>query len=210
MAKGAKLHIVRQGEHLFAIALRYGVSAEDVWSSPDNEALRKLGRTPGVLAPGDIIRIPAPKRKFMSLTVGGVNRFVATVPTLTVAVRLLDEDGKPFADEPWESPGLDAKGVTDGDGTIRIEKVPLATSFVEVHLPKRLRILHLQVGHLDPVSTPAGKSQRLAHLGYLPVHLRAPSKDALRVALERFQAAEAPDATGAEAVELALSKAHGA
>jgi hypothetical protein len=209
MAKPKQIHVVRQGQHLFNIALQHGVPASDLWNAGDNAGLAKEGRAPAILAPGDLLTLPVAERKFLPLKVGSKNSFVATVPVMTVAVRALDENGEAVANEPWEAPDLGATGTTKADGTILIEKVPLKTDYVDVHLPKRLRILRLNVGHLDPVSTPSGRAQRLGHLGYLPVGSKTPPDDALQWALDRFKATEAPHAADDGAVADALVKAHG-
>jgi hypothetical protein len=52
-------HRVRQGECLASIAARHGLpSAEALFDHPDNAELKRRRKHPGVLSPGDVVKVP--------------------------------------------------------------------------------------------------------------------------------------------------------
>ncbi len=153
--------------------------------------------------------IPKGPPKWLSADVGAVNKFVATIPTVSVSVRLQRPDGEPMAHEPWEAAALEQTGTTAGDGTLQVLQVPLDTLYVQVVLTRLQWRMRLNVGHLDPVTTPSGKAQRLAHLGFLGSSAVCATTEQLSSALERFRLAQAPGAQSDADVEQALAKSHG-
>jgi hypothetical protein len=202
-------HVVVQGEHLYDLAAKYKTEVSAIWSLAENAPLEKQGRTPEQLVSGDIVYVPVVKPKFLPIQVGQANKFAATVPTTEVTVKVQGDDGKGLANVPFEVPLLGAKGQTDGDGNILLKRVPLSIKVLHVHLTNLAVTLEVRVGHLDPVTTPGGKAQRLAHLGFLTGDGAAVPDDWLRIAYESFCARHAPDAQTDADKERALREAHG-
>jgi hypothetical protein len=202
-------HVVLQGEHLHDLAIRYGTDVPSIWDLADNQRLKDQGRTPEQLAAGDVVYVPVVKRKFLPLQVGQVNRLTATLPTTDVTVKLHGDDHKGLASVAFEVPLLGVKGQTDGDGNIHLKRVPLSLKILNVHLVKQNVTLEVRVGHLDPVTTPSGKAQRLAHLGYLPGDGEDVGGDRLGPALGSFCAQHAAGAKTEADKEQALTRVHG-
>jgi hypothetical protein len=209
MALKTRVHVVAHGEHLHDLAERYGVPAADIWNLRANEALHDQGRTPDMLAPGDCVCVPVVERKWLPASVGGVNRFTATVPSVDVNVRLVDADGNGVADEPYEVTELGLTGSSQADGTVLLKNVPIRNKRVAIRFTKRNVTVYAQVGSLDPISTNSGKAQRLAHLGYLPGGTQTASDTTLALALATFADDYAPTATSDKDIEAALVSAHG-
>ena len=209
MATATLLHVVRPGEHLAELAVRYGTDAATIWALALNEGLKSAGRTPEILCAGDLLHVPSVERRFAPVTVGQVNTFTASVPTVELTVKVTGTDGKGLANEAFEAPSLGVNGTTDADGTIQLKKVPCTLKFVDVLLPVKGVRLTLRVGYLDPVSTPAGKAQRLTHLGYLRWDGTKPDASSLARALSWSAGTVAPTASSDADIEQALATAHG-
>lgn len=208
MSRETLVHVVAQGEHLHEIAVRYCTEAATIWNLPNNKPLKVRGRTPEQLCAGDVLYVPVTKRKFMPITVGTTNTFAATVPTTHVTVHVVGDNGKGIANEPYDVPCLGVKGITDADGAIHLKKVPLLLKLVHVHLVNMDLTLSVGVGHLDPVTTPTGKAQRLGHLGYLTWDGTTVARDRLAHAFAAFMGRVVPNAKSDAEVETALVKAH--
>lgn len=202
-------HIVLQGEHVAKIAAAYGVTVDAVWDDPANHHLREAGRAPGLLAPGDVLTVPAPRAAALTLRAGAHNAFEAVVPTTRVRVRLLGDDG-PLAGAAYVIEGLGRlrEGVTDGEGFVE-QEVPADVERLRVVLTEHDRVVPVLVGHLDPVTTASGVTQRLQHLGLVSEHdLREEAAREGVVALQR-RAGLAPTGVVDEATRDVLRRAHG-
>lgn len=160
-------YVIRKGDHLAKLALRMGFDADAVWNHPKNDDLRKLRGNPNILCTGDVVYVPQPQKKWMTVNVGATNRFVASVPTLPIKVSF-QRDGKPLAGQSCtiqELAAPDNTATTDGKGTLSL-KVPVALESLTVTFPALGITARLNVGHLDPADTPSGVTQRLRNLGY--------------------------------------------
>ncbi|MEW9920175.1 LysM peptidoglycan-binding domain-containing protein [Marimonas sp. MJW-29] len=63
-----RLHKVKKGETIAAIAKSYGhASGDDIWYHDYNNKLRKKHKTPTTLAPGDVLTIPLTKGELLTL-----------------------------------------------------------------------------------------------------------------------------------------------
>lgn len=195
-------YIVRQGEHLAAIAARRGFDPDEVWQAPENEALR--GRRPGaeMLAPGDVLYVPRQPPPAQALAARTTNRFMGRQITVPIRVTLSFDDA-PLANEACVIEGVHAATVletqTDGAGLLAFE-APAHLASVRVRIPGRELTLDLRVGDLDPPDERSGVAQRLAHIGYLSAadlalaeRHRQPRVD---TALRRFQSDRGLDASG--------------
>lgn len=202
-------YVIRQGDYLTRLAFRFGFDADEVWSAPENEALRRARPNREMLAPGDVLSIPDEPREGPALRVGGNNHYRARVPVVPVKIRLRDGD-HPLANEPYRVDGLprSISGQSDGEGQIEFE-VPVTSREVQLTLTNRHTVVPVRVGDLDPPSTASGVRQRLDHLGYNRTQAVGPDDDAR--ALRMLQRDHDLPETGEidEATRSALSGAHG-
>jgi hypothetical protein len=188
-------YVVRQGDHLKAIAYCRGFDVEEVWNDPKNADLKTLRTSYNVLLPGDILYIPLTPRKFLSVNVGEENVFVATIPRCKIT-HIFAIDEEPLANLKFTvSPAsLDrSPHTTDGDGTASFD-VPVNTKEVRITFETGVSFV-LAIGHLDPASSRSGCIQRLRHLGYL---------DPSGVQGEENSPQDSDDATSEQWVDYAL------
>jgi hypothetical protein len=187
-------YVVVQGDYLTRLGYLRGFAPADVWDHPSNADLKALRKNMDILLPGDVLYIPEDPSPPSSLAVGSGNRFMARVPTVTVALTLRAED-KPLAGEPYELRGLGdpVSGNLDGDGKISID-VPVNVGELHIFLPQRNELYPVRVGFLDPATERSGAWGRLSNLGYFG-YLGAESvtDDAYRRALMAFQKDHADD-----------------
>lgn len=160
-------YVIRQGDYLTRLGARLGFDPQEVWDHPKNAELKARRKSWEVLAPGDVLALPADTRAPLPIGKGAPASFVAKVPRVSVTLKYLGEDG-PLSGEPYVIDGLPERttGETGGDGTVRVQ-VPVIVSEFTVRFPRRLQRQSVRVGHLDPSDESGGIIQRLAHLGYL-------------------------------------------
>jgi putative peptidoglycan binding protein len=168
----SRVHVVRQGECLSQIALRYGHrDYRRVYDHPANAALRADRPNPNVLHPGDKVTIPDLEPKSEEIATTRVHRFEVNVPLKRLRLRIIDRDGSPLADAPYQlvvGDEVREGRSTDGDG--RLDEPVIATAS---HAVLRIadRELALALGSLNPTrGTPdrgiSGVQMRLRNLGY--------------------------------------------
>jgi hypothetical protein len=199
-------HRVRQGECLASIAARYGLpSAEALFDHPDNAALKRRRKHPGVLSPGDVVKVPEREAGELSCGTGREHVFRVKVPKRKLVVRVGDGadgflEGKRY--EVRVGGALLHEGHIPGGGTIEHELEPGVTSallLVFVHDDDQAAelVYPLEVGHLDPHDALSGVRARLANLGYGPLSRHdGELDDDTREALRAFQRKHRLDETG--------------
>lgn len=161
-------HVVRPGECLSEMAYRRACSAATVWTHVKNAELKALRPNPEVLAPGDVIWLPkGPSARALDVWPGMTLNAFATIPSRTLTVRLIHDDGTPLAHEAFEVVGGRAPppATTDEAGHAVFE-VPMTTKEASLILPARALRLVVKPGRLDPISTLEGAVGRLHNLGY--------------------------------------------
>lgn len=216
-------YVVRQGDYLVRLGWIHGFDPEEVWNDPKNEELKKLRGDHNILAPGDVVYIPAKQKEGLPIEKGATNRYVAKVPKVKMKVCFRDAMG-PMANARFEIEGdaAPSEGTTDADGYIELN-IPATTAEIHLRFPDREQTYTLLVGHLDPIENSSGIEARLRHLGYLVPHaselfdVEMPHLDgddhAERVAfaVRAFQQDQGIEATGIvdEATRSALKRAHG-
>jgi N-acetylmuramoyl-L-alanine amidase len=168
MAAQTQPYVVRRGDYLTAIAHSHGLKPDDVWKAPNNATLRKLRKNPEMLAPGDVLYLPAVDRKWLPVTVGQANSFVVNLPKVEIHVVLKDAAGKPFAGkvvhlEPRVTPKDPS---TDGSGLLKVD-VPVTLRVLSATVVDVGVTFALRVGHLDPHDRDSGALSRLRQLGYV-------------------------------------------
>ena len=211
MGKALIPHVIRQGEHLVKLAFVHGFNADEVWNDPKNKALRELRKDPMVLAPGDVLHIPAPAKQGLPMSAGTTNRYTAKVPRVDVHIVLHDDAGAPLANEPYVIEGLggDQEKTTAADGAASFA-APVHVREVMLYLPRRHMRMAVRVGDLDPMDESTGVAARLTNLGYLEAG-EEPSAEAVAAAIKELQRAKGLPQTGAldDDTKKALEEAHG-
>jgi hypothetical protein len=196
-------YIVRPGDHLAQLAYVHAFDANEVWSHERNADLRQMGRTPELLAPGDILYLPVKPKEGMAFSAGTSNRYRAQVPTVKVSLAFKDAD-RVLSDEPYEVHGLGTDGSdgqtearkTDADGKIELE-LPVTTREVSIVFPIQNVAYEVRVGDMDPVAELSGVQKRLENLGYLPRDRESASEGAyLQGAIAAFQKQHGLSPTG--------------
>ena len=196
-------HIVKPGDCLVRIAARYGFADhQKLWEHPDNQGLSRKGRTPHALMPGDVVVVPDPEPKTVSLATGSTYRCVAKVPRKQLALKLVGAQKEAWANERYvlEVEGLHEprEGTTDQDGRLS-EVVPLQAR--EATLTIRERKFRLRLGYMVPLpadeaESAAGAASRLRNLGYEPGSAHRLDSPVMRMALALFQKDNGMEPTG--------------
>jgi N-acetylmuramoyl-L-alanine amidase len=179
-------HVVKQGEHIWQIAEKYGFyDHRTIWDHPNNASI-KGARTPGVLFPGDEIHIPDKEKKDESKPTGAIHTFVLKKERLLLKLQIKDHEDNPIADTPVKvSVEGDTKSLTtDGDG--KCEREVLKTAVVGTLFVTELEV-PLKIGHLDPVDKLSGQKARLNNLGYDAGDPAGPEDMKSKAAVEEFQ-----------------------
>ena len=205
----AKRHTVKQGEHLSHIAALYGFSDyKAIWDYGENAELRKTRKDPHILAAGDVVAIPDPRKKTVTKQAGAAYRFKLATVVLQLQIKLRDRWDHAIGDAPcWfriddtddqgnPKPPVAVYKLTEKDGLF---KHPVTRTAVEGELEvqagagpeataRQKEKFDLVVGGLDPVSTDSGLRARLNNLGYFAgLPEGSGDREQLRWALEEFQ-----------------------
>lgn len=206
-------HTVQPGDCIFSIAEEYGYHWETIWKDGSNTSLRQLRKSPAVIAPGDSLTIPDKQLKNVDRPTDQTHKFVRLGTPAKLRLQFL-RDGEPRAGEPYtlNVDGVIRSGNTDGEG------------FVTEYLPPKARrgeliigqgddqmTYPLQLGHLDPIDSDTGASQRLSNLGVLPPNADPSDAAARAHGLRQFQATHGLPITGEadEATKAKLKTLHG-
>jgi hypothetical protein len=186
-------HIVRQGECLSKIALRFGFKDyRIIYNHPENAAFRAKRPNPNIIFPGDTLSIPDKVARLESAQTGRRHTYITSRPKRILRVRILDSEREPVANEPVQ---VDIDGMrpantsTDGKG---IFEVPVENACVGAKVTIKGRELRLEFSHLNPVKdTPddgvSGIQARLRNLGYYSGPISDEFNNPTRLALAIFQ-----------------------
>ncbi len=181
-------HKVVEGEGISKIAQNYGFFWETVWNYPGNAELRRLRPNPELLLPGDIVEVPDKRQKEVACATDSSHSFVLKGVPARLVIRLLDEDGDPRANEPYQLvvDGAIRSGETDGDGMIR-EAVPPNAVGGTLRLHGGRETYEVSFGRIDPLDTVSGAQSVLSNLGYRDLTVSGVLDDVTRQALTDFQ-----------------------
>lgn len=192
-------HIVKQGEHLSGIALKYNFHDYlAIWNHPENKTLKEKRKTPHILLPGDTVFIPARETKDLSGSTERRHKFQVKMRPLRLKLKLENAYDRPIADTDCELrvEFENFKLRSDGEGQIeqRISKTArLATLIIkdkltvkEEEIPFDVEV-PIKIAHLDPVEEPSGQRARLANLGYYRGSVEEPDEREFTSAIEEFQ-----------------------
>jgi len=186
----------KQGDCIYSIAAKAGVLPEAIWNQPDNAALKKKGRTPSQLQPGDVVVVPERRERSVTKPVDQRHTFRRKAVPRVLRLRVMDFD-VPSADAAYcmTVDGVTGEGKTDKNGWLIHPIAPNA---------QKASILfadgsesELLLGQLDPVGEVSGVQARLQSLSVYLGPVDNQLSDSTREALARFQRAQGLEATGA-------------
>jgi N-acetylmuramoyl-L-alanine amidase len=202
---GTGAHVVEPGETLVSVAETSGHFWQTIWDDPANAALRAArgDANAQILLPGDRLTIPPLRRKQVACATGQVHRFRRRGIPAKVFIRVLAEDGTPFANRPYvlHVRPHEYRGTTTADGSVEHFVVASAREGALVvdlgadHDPPYAR-WSLRVGFLDPGASLTGLQGRLAALGFYEGGDEGTFGEPTANAIRRFQTAQQLAVTG--------------
>lgn len=203
-------YVVRAGDYVLKVANRLGFDAEQVWSDARNERLRSVRGSPNVLCSGDVLYVPSPTKRWLTVNVGAVNAFTVQVPTAEVSVTFVSE-GRPVAGQACrihELPKLTALK-TDSNGALSFS-IPATLDIATVEFTNLSLTQTLHIGGLDPATEDSGVIQRLYNLGFLKSRSTEPG-DGVIAAARAFRRSIGESGEGAldDEERRQLEKVHG-
>lgn len=210
-------YVIRQGDYLTGLAYGAGFDADEVWEHSRNGELRQCREHRDILAPGDLLYVPPPRRHKLAVSSGMSNRFQATTPRAPITIVLMNGTD-PIANERCVIEGAGPEHIeleTDAHGRLSFE-VPLLVHEVRLTFHDGRTVYPVLIGHMDPINERSGVRSRLEHLGYFLSNTDDDELDGwddrwLAHAIRRFQQDHRLDVTGVmdDTTRAALSRIHG-
>ncbi len=210
-------YVVKQGDYLRRLAHERGFQPDVVWEHAANKDLRERRDNPEILAPGDILYVPAPDALAHPIEPASVNRYRAKRERAPVNLKLMNGTA-PLANARCRVIGAAAAPIdasTDGDGMLSLE-APLHVPSLRLEFADAGLTFTVKLGHIDPITEVSGVRQRLTNLGFagLDGDDFDDGWDDPRViySLKVFQREQGLDVTGemSDATRDALRRLHGA
>src|SRR5581483_2711205 len=191
----AEYYTVAQGDHLAAIAWRYGFTEYSIiWDHANNADLKKKRQNPNVLFPGDVLYIPDREQREEPRPTDQTHNFVLKRNLLKLHLKLRDHYEKPIANAPCVLvvDGDSHNLTSDGNGELQLEIPPSASQSVLLiqdteQSPYGGMAIPIKIGHLDPVDEISGQQGRLNNLGYYFGDIDGNDSPRFRMAVEEFQ-----------------------
>jgi N-acetylmuramoyl-L-alanine amidase len=183
-----------QGEHLSAIAKKYGFSSyKTIWDHGQNAELKNKRQNPNVLFPGDRLFIPDKVEKVEPRSTEAKHRFELKTEKLKLRLVLEDQYEKPISNAKCElhieneirHVNSDGHGKIEQDVPPNAERARLIIRSKETSLDDL--VLPINIGHLDPVDEITGQQARLANLGYYTGAVDGRENPEFKLAVEEFQ-----------------------
>src|SRR5262249_53440749 len=157
---------------LTKLAFMSGFDVDEVWNHSKNAEVKELRQDHHILAPGDVVYVPPPKKEGQPISKGTVNSYTANVPKVGVSLVFRDRDGKPWANEPCMVFGLAADFDLDAPPEHKLDQDGKLSLMVPVHVreiqvvfyEKNHASFNVRVGEMDPIDEPSGVTKRLCHM----------------------------------------------
>lgn len=199
----AQVHVVDEGEHLSAIAARYGYqSYAPIWDHESNAALRAIRSDPHQLLPGDKLVIPAAVPIKIKRSTAATHVLHVQRDKLVLRLRVLDFLGKPVVATEGTLTIVGDSGTTttpvttDGSGMFT---APIERTASSGCLEIAEYSFDLAIGALGPVTDASGVTERLGNLGLGVPGPDSPDRDKNEpghLGIELFQARAGVATTG--------------
>lgn len=191
-------HTVQPGEHLCAVAAKYGLTDwKTVWDANADIARRR--KNPNLLCPGDVLTVPVAKEQKEGAETEKHHRIEAELSPLCLRLEIVDPRYRALADREVKLSfrrGEAFGGRTDDRGRIAFEGLPRNSgpARLVVSVGRFSEELELRIGALPPLleetderQTWIGVQQRLWNLGFYDGEISGlPGRDA-KEALRRFR-----------------------
>jgi Putative peptidoglycan binding domain len=164
-------HILQPGDCLSELARRHGFGdGKTLYDAPENAELRKKRKSPLDVFTLDVVVIPDPKKRDVSVASGNGHKFTLRTPEVLLRVQVRDEAGQPLANKSYEFSNGDG-GTTTSEGLVEWapKSMPAEASLTVYDSADKIGarwVWKVQVAKLHGPETRAGAWQRLANLGY--------------------------------------------
>lgn len=188
---------VQPGDCMESIAADTGFIWQTLWDLPENADLKKY-RKPNVLLPGDRVTIPPISLGEESCATDQLHKFQLNVPPCRLQLRFLDDKNQPRSGIAYilTIEGKTSKGTLNGSGSLNVPIPPNASQgTITLNTQPDPETYPLQLGFLDPDSSPTGLRGRLNNLGFSCAADGDWDAD-IQKALKRFQLANDLQVTG--------------
>lgn len=156
------------GDCINSIAFAHGFFWQTVWDHPENQNLKTEREDPNVLRANDEVFVPDLDPGEESAATEQRHRFRRKGVPAKIKIRVMIND-EPIANAPCTLvvDGQTTEMSTDGDGFVEINVSPgVREGELRVRVRGSVTVFPLDFGHLDPISTDEGVTQRLLQLGY--------------------------------------------
>lgn len=215
MSTDGKAYVVKQGDCISSIALRFGLFWETIWFDAANASLRAKRDDPHILAPGDELTIPRKRARQQDCATDARHRFRRRGVPSVLRMVVLDCD-EPCANQPYVLivEGRNLQGVTDDDGRLE-QPIPCdAKSATLIVTPGPDQIEYeIDLGTIDPIDTTRGVQARLTNLGYevgaIDGDIGSQTWRAISMFCHEHTIAEPPEGTINQAFRNKLREIHG-
>jgi hypothetical protein len=188
---------VQPGDCMASIAHQYGFTWQTLWNLPANAELKRQ-RQPNLLLPGDYVTIPAIRLREESRPTDQLHKFQVVGQSCRLRLRFLDDKKQPRTGVAYvlTIDGKTTRGTLDGAGSLNVP-IPADASQGSILLQTGPdpEIYPLNLGHLDPDSSPTGIRGRLNNMGFSCASDGNWDAD-LQAAIKRFQIANDIPPTG--------------
>lgn len=193
-------HVVKPGETLSSIALKYGFKSIDaIYNHAENEDFRERRSNPDVIYEGDSIFIPDMSPAKFSIEVNRTNRFTVSLPKEILSMHLVFEDDVDQQGANIEAvliiDDIEYPAKSDGDALVQW-KIPrtntrkgLVKLFLESDKTEATHVFEVLLGDLNPVSENTGIQARLNNLGFNCGKVDNNIKEKSISAIKKFQEA---------------------
>lgn len=186
----SRQHTVTPGDCTASIAASAGLPWQAVWDLPENKPLKELRKNPFTLLTGDVVTVPPPNVKQKICATDKKHKFVVKTAPIHIRLKILDENDKPFANQPYklQIDGTNFSGQTDANGSLKQEIPPASKEgWLLVGGTEKWREYYLKLGHVPPIDTTQGAQARLYDLGYYDGETNGEWNGQTRSALMVFQ-----------------------
>jgi len=192
-----KTHIVKPGECIGTIAIRYGFrNWQTIYEAAENKEFKKRRPNPNVIFEGDEIVIPNKGQKSEFCLTEQKHTFRVSITKWLFRMEMRDDELNPLDGEPFElhiDGVLVCRDTTGAEGLIEVPIDACARTGTLVFMGEDIE---LHFGGLDPTTRVTGIQQRLRNLGYQAGAVDGSPRARTASAVAAFQADRGMEVTG--------------